>query len=270
MSRIVHLQSGPNPPGGIARPGVYASPVFLASEAGEQGVDEARKAMIETWITEPVIDRIHEALSQFQGNPIMPGTASAIKANVVNTLNICAQHQLIHYPTGGFHSLVFVDIDHDRINVSFDHRILPPVEPMPAPEPRPVAKPLPKWNDDAGWNALIKERTKGMGHHNAKKVTKDIRTMRFHARQRALRTEAYEARLASLKPGVHEWIESRLEALSNGEFCVDNERWADKSKGNAVRRYYRQRSHGCCGFHDTEEVCPIDGKTYLPGFNFGH
>ena len=223
----------------------------------------------QSWITEPVIERIDQGLRQFDGCPVMPDTASAIKANVVNSLTIAAHHGLIHPPAGGFHSLVFVDVDLDQVKVSFDHRILPPPEPMPEPEPAPY-NPPPAWNDDAGWNALIAERTKGLRPREARNETKWLRGWRHAERMEAIQDEAHEARLAALKPGVYAWILSRLDALSKDEFCVDNDRWADKAKGNAVRRYYKQRSTGCCGFHDTEEVCPIDGKTYLLGFNFGH
>lgn len=269
MPRIVHRQGGSDSPRGIARPGVYASPSFLAPEAREQSVDEAGETMIETWITEPVIERIDEGLRQFHGTPVMAGTASAIKASVVNALNIAAQHGLIHYPAGGFCSLVFVDVDQCQVTVSFDHRILPPPLPMPAPEPTPY-NPPPAWNDDAGWNALIAERTKGLHPRAARDETKRLRSWRHSERMEAIQDEAHEARVAALKPGVYAWILSRLDALSKDEFCVDNDRWADKSKSNAVRRYYKHRSTGCCGFHDSEEVCPIDGKTYLLGFNFGH
>lgn len=66
------------------------------------------------------------------------------------------------------------------------------------------------------------------------------------------------------------WADGRIQALAEGESCVDNYRVALKGNTAQMRRYRRQQAAGCCGFHDTEEVCPIDGKTYLIGFNFGH
>lgn len=69
---------------------------------------------------------------------------------------------------------------------------------------------------------------------------------------------------------VRDWAYSKLEELQRDCDFVDNSRVARKGNTAQVRRYKRQRDNGCCGFHDSEAVCPIDGKTYLLGFNFGH
>lgn len=63
---------------------------------------------------------------------------------------------------------------------------------------------------------------------------------------------------------------AKIAALAEGESCVDNDRVALKGNTAQTRRYMRQKSAGCCGFCDVEAVCPIDGKTYLLGFNCGH
>jgi hypothetical protein len=69
---------------------------------------------------------------------------------------------------------------------------------------------------------------------------------------------------------IREWAGSRISALAQGLDCVDNDRVALKGNTAQMRRYMRQKNRGCCGFHDSEEVCPVDGRTYLLGFNFGH
>lgn len=51
------------------------------------------------------------------------------------------------------------------------------------------------------------------------------------------------------------------------EHC-DNFRAADSSRSNQVRRYYKVKNRGCCGFVDS--TVQIGGKTYLVGFNYGH
>lgn len=66
------------------------------------------------------------------------------------------------------------------------------------------------------------------------------------------------------------WAEQALTRLEMDCDFVDNRRVALRGNTGQVRRYKAQRARGCCGFHDSEEVCPVDGKTYLLGFNFGH
>lgn len=69
---------------------------------------------------------------------------------------------------------------------------------------------------------------------------------------------------------VVEFIGSVFRDREYGLDCVDNERWAWIRHKGEVRRYKAQKARGCCGFHDEKVWCPIDGKYYLIGFNFGH
>lgn len=66
------------------------------------------------------------------------------------------------------------------------------------------------------------------------------------------------------------WAEDRLAELYAGEDCVDNMRVALKSDAEQVGLFEEQRRRGCCGSSEFEEVCPVDGRTYLLGFNYGH
>jgi hypothetical protein len=72
-----------------------------------------------------------------------------------------------------------------------------------------------------------------------------------------------------LEPGIARWAEGELRRASAGLDCVDNFRVARVGNTGQVRRYRRQKAHGCCGFSDFEAVAP-DGKAYMLGFNYGH
>lgn len=69
---------------------------------------------------------------------------------------------------------------------------------------------------------------------------------------------------------IRAWAYAKLDELKEGCDFVDNDRVARKGNTAQMRRYRRQKESGCCGFHDSKAVCPIDGKVYLLGFNFGH
>jgi hypothetical protein len=66
------------------------------------------------------------------------------------------------------------------------------------------------------------------------------------------------------------WASRRLNELSRDESCVDNYRVAKVGNTCQERRYRRQKNRGCCGFYDIVDLCPIDGKSYRLGFNYGH
>ena len=68
------------------------------------------------------------------------------------------------------------------------------------------------------------------------------------------------------------WASYRLSQLEQeiGDPCVDNYRVAKVGNTCQSRRYRRQADRGCCGFFDCIELCPIDGKPYRLGFNYGH
>lgn len=51
--------------------------------------------------------------------------------------------------------------------------------------------------------------------------------------------------------------------------CADNSRAARIGNTGQMRRYRRQKAHGCCGFADWEATGP-DGKRYVLGYNYGH
>jgi len=66
------------------------------------------------------------------------------------------------------------------------------------------------------------------------------------------------------------WIRERLNFHSSSRDYTDNFRAACKTDLNQLSLYDQQYNSGCCGFADRIEVCPIDGKTYKLGFNYGH
>lgn len=73
-----------------------------------------------------------------------------------------------------------------------------------------------------------------------------------------------------LPRAIVKWAQAELDKEMEGLSCVDNSRVARKDSTGQVRRYRKQKESGCCGFSDWEARCPIDGKVYLLGFNFGH
>lgn len=89
----------------------------------------------------------------------------------------------------------------------------------------------------------------------------------FRRQLNEAKTKEWEA---VIRGPVADWADGRIQALADGELCVDNSRVALKGNTAQMRRYRRQKAAGCCGFCDVEEVCPVDGKTYLLGFNYGH
>ncbi len=70
-------------------------------------------------------------------------------------------------------------------------------------------------------------------------------------------------------PGeISRWAWDQIRAQSDGLDCVDSQRCGKRGNTSSMRRFRRGRS--CCGSQEWEEVCPIDGKRYRLGFNFGH
>lgn len=97
---------------------------------------------------------------------------------------------------------------------------------------------------------------------------------RFKLVRKLLRRRANEAKAKEwdqvLTGAVRDWAHKRLDELQKGEYCCDNDRVALRGNTSQVRRYNHAKASGCCGFCDVVEVCPVDGKAYLIGFNFGH
>jgi hypothetical protein len=67
-----------------------------------------------------------------------------------------------------------------------------------------------------------------------------------------------------------------MRILSSGKFggCIDNYRAARIWKSSQVRRYLKDRDHGCCGSYDTVvekwNWTKLRYDKYLLGFNYGH
>lgn len=74
----------------------------------------------------------------------------------------------------------------------------------------------------------------------------------------------------ALPKDVVRWASERFSAAieRDGLECVDSERVARIGNKSQMRRFVRSRT--CCGSAEWEEVCPVDGKRYLLGLNFGH
>jgi hypothetical protein len=68
------------------------------------------------------------------------------------------------------------------------------------------------------------------------------------------------------------WVGRKLQELKNkyGDNCTDNYRVALVGNLPQERRYRRQQRKGCCGFFDCIDICPVDGRPYRLGFNYGH
>ena len=95
-------------------------------------------------------------------------------------------------------------------------------------------------------------------------VVAAVKDLRYRERTRRKNWEEMLAR------EVVEWVRSVFVEQARDECCVDNYRVADTRKSSQMRRYKSQKANGCCGFFDQAFECPIDGKTYLIGFNYGH
>ncbi len=73
-----------------------------------------------------------------------------------------------------------------------------------------------------------------------------------------------------LPDNVALWASRRLQEITRELSFVDNYRVARVGNTCQERRYRRQQKRGCCGFLDVINVCPIDGKPYRLGCNYGH
>lgn len=73
-----------------------------------------------------------------------------------------------------------------------------------------------------------------------------------------------------LPDNVALWASRRLQEITRELACVDNYRVARVGNTCQERRYRRQEKRGCCGFLDVIDVCPVDGKPYRLGCNYGH
>ena len=62
------------------------------------------------------------------------------------------------------------------------------------------------------------------------------------------------------------WLLGRHEA--EGEFCIDNERFAFIDDEVAMAAYEAQTATGCCGSDDVRVV--VAGRPAMVGCNYGH
>lgn len=67
---------------------------------------------------------------------------------------------------------------------------------------------------------------------------------------------------------ITEWIMSHINRVDDP--YQDNLRVAVKGNEKEEEVYREQVKRGCCGYADFEEKCPIDGKIYKIGLNYGH
>jgi hypothetical protein len=72
-----------------------------------------------------------------------------------------------------------------------------------------------------------------------------------------------------LSDTIVKWAWETLDKESEGCDCVDNYRVAAVRSSPQMRRYKRQKEHGCCGSRNFRRKGP-DGQTYALGFNYGH
>jgi len=126
-------------------------------------------------------------------------------------------------------------------------------------------------------------------YHNIKVINRDLFIKKWKSCRKKFRYEHewIELRndlLSSLyKPKKKEWdtvlpdkvviwASKRLHQINQevGDPCTDNYRVARVGNTCQERRYRRYLKKGCCGFFDCIELCPIDGKPYRLGFNYGH
>jgi len=52
--------------------------------------------------------------------------------------------------------------------------------------------------------------------------------------------------------------------------CTDNFRVAELGDWDDMQEYFSKRGKGCCATFDKIAGCPVNGKTYLVGCNYGH
>lgn len=133
-----------------------------------------------------------------------------------------------------------------------------------------MSHPWPSPGDDAAWRNAYAHVRRTMKQVDADRVIKKMRAQRYHMLLEARAEAARAKRVAELPAGVKQWIDERIKAMAKDCSCVDNVRWANAGISSQWRRYFRQRAHGCCGYHDVKMRCFIDGQVYLLGFNHGH
>ena len=78
-----------------------------------------------------------------------------------------------------------------------------------------------------------------------------------------------------MKEEIANWLNQKIkDIIGYDEYpkydYADNFRFALKDSEREVRAYEEKQDRGCCGSYDGEVKCPIDGRTYLIGFNYGH
>lgn len=73
-----------------------------------------------------------------------------------------------------------------------------------------------------------------------------------------------------LNSEIQKWIDEKIILFKKHYEYADNFRYALLEDGIAVKAYYEKKEQGCCGSYDEEFECPVDGKIYLIGFNYGH
>jgi len=78
--------------------------------------------------------------------------------------------------------------------------------------------------------------------------------------------------ISGIPVDVLTWIEDYLNDRTESDAYEysDNVRVAQVGSMEQESKYDEAVSNGCCGFYDETESCPIDGKEYRIGFNYGH
>lgn len=130
--------------------------------------------------------------------------------------------------------------------------------------------PWPRADDDDAWEKLRIQAFANLKSNEAREIYDHMKRLRAERRMYAAQDAGERARERALAPGVLDWINRSFATLEADCDYVDNRRWADITKRSQVRRFVMQRERGCCGSMNEKLVCPIDGKTYLIGFNYGH
>lgn len=106
--------------------------------------------------------------------------------------------------------------------------------------------------------------------------TRNVPIGNFRLANKAVRYWQYRARFKSWRdvvaPTVLQWLDAHIaDQLAERDLGhMDNFRVCDPTIPSQKRRYLRQKQTGCCGSSDWQVECPIDGKTYWVGFNYGH
>lgn len=75
-----------------------------------------------------------------------------------------------------------------------------------------------------------------------------------------------------IKEDVKNWLNNYFEQITNKPCYeyIDNYRFAVDGNEKSIRDYDNRVATGCCGFYDSEVICPLDGIKYYFGFNYGH